>query len=272
MQMLRFTRKQGFSLVELLTVIGIIAVLAAIIFPMANGARRQVAQTNCAQNMHTIIQGLKMYKLDERRYPVALFPWDPEADPAVTGKDYLRGMKDAHGPLFPEYVRTIGAFHCPSDAQRKDDTVSWFEMTDPGDKDRTLRFYYYDSYDGQFSKVENEQDAHAPLGPIINREQFELHYIRDWEAVIGRLSDDDPNRRRQLKWRNPPEDTVVTWCTYHASPRNPVAGENLQPGQRKLHLGSIYLVAYLDGSVRKIPCSEVINSPNGSGFVEPGGG
>jgi prepilin-type N-terminal cleavage/methylation domain-containing protein len=270
MRILTFGRAEGFSLIELLTVIGIIAILAAIIFPMANGARRQVAQSNCAQNMHTLVQGLKMYKLDERRYPVALFPWDPKADPVFTGTADLRGMKDAHGSLFPEYVRSITAFHCPTDVERKDDTVAYFKVKNPADPDNAdsdLYFYYYDSYDGQFSLPTKPTAAN---GPVIDRGAYELHYIRDWQAAGVTIPAGGPNLRRQLKWRNPPEDTVVTWCSYHASPRNPGSGENLTATERKLQPGSMYLVAYLDGSVRKVPCSEVINSLGNGAFTEPG--
>ena len=105
-------RPRGFTLVELLVVIGIIAVLAGLLMPVFSRARDQARKTKCLANLRSIGQELFNYANANRDRL-------PNGNPPGVWGD--AGMADPVMVRFSEDLRAAGVFHCPND--RNDEPV-----------------------------------------------------------------------------------------------------------------------------------------------------
>lgn len=118
--MLRTRDRCGFTLVELLTVIAIIAVLAGVVFPVFATVRGKAREISCLSNLRQIGLALRMYTQDsDELYPWALDPTD-RYTPQIWAEfpefqAQIPYMPMIHEVLQP-YIRSTEIFRCPSDS------------------------------------------------------------------------------------------------------------------------------------------------------------
>lgn len=114
------SRRRGFTLMELLVVSGIVAVLAAILFPVLSRSKEKARQTSCTSNLRQLVIASKLYEHDHAGFWVPYVghqkPWNGECGPGqywhgIVNDDCV--LEETGSPLFP-YSRAKAMNRCPS--------------------------------------------------------------------------------------------------------------------------------------------------------------
>ena len=99
--------RPGFSLVEILVVIGIITILLAIIIPVVSKARESSKRTACSSNLRQLGQAMYMYAEANRGFL-------PNGNPPLDWFNY-DGANAIMVIFNRDYVKAPGVFRCPGD-------------------------------------------------------------------------------------------------------------------------------------------------------------
>ncbi|HVP11415.1 MAG TPA: type II secretion system protein [Phycisphaerae bacterium] len=113
-------RRQGFTLVELLIVISIMALLASILLPSLSKAREMAKSSSCLSNLRNVGMSIAMYASEQKYYPTSYSYVD--GDSSAGGYLHWTGVitpGDYEGPMIPvagvsKYPKTANQYICPS--------------------------------------------------------------------------------------------------------------------------------------------------------------
>lgn len=149
MQTERPACRQAFTLIELLIVIAIIAILAALLLPVLATANERGKRVQCINNMRQLAITWVLYASDYNDFIVANGPTIQGG--SLTQKLWIQGefyypqdsintnlLIDPRYALFAPYLKTVSVYHCPTDRP----------VTISGVKYSELRSYSLNAYAG----------------------------------------------------------------------------------------------------------------------------
>ncbi len=226
--------RRGFSLTELLVVIGIAVLLMAITVPIGKNLRESNHAMGCSAQLQSIGTALRAYFMDEGGFPPIGVRVDGSGEPETDAEvDFSRwsSLLTLHEQ---GYLGSLETFHCPRDTYNV-----------PGSED------YYRSYIG---KDEAAKVDYGGTDISVNKYKYMPHRWAADDSVVGndfyRQLDTAPSDVFELGGHDvrvagacggamPPDSALVTWCDAHfdSYTRN-------EHGQ--------YMVLFWDGSVKSM--------------------
>ncbi|MEA2735700.1 MAG: hypothetical protein QOE14_2151 [Humisphaera sp.] len=200
-----YRRAKAFSLIELLVVIGVIAILIGLLLPALVSARRQAATVSCSANLRELANAFALYAHDNKGfYPVARWQMPPGAsfEPGISNlywSDFIAPYVTKHARFNKWLTLNPDGFA----AARR--TVvwgcrSWDGIYSPTPSFNVDGISVYDS--GYSMNIYPTYDIDRPSNPV------QSVPISEW-AILAPSSGHDGQFLRQTRWTRPSERALI---------------------------------------------------------------
>ncbi len=242
---------RGFTLVELLVVIGIITILASMLLPVLQRAKEASRRTVCASNLKQLALAFSLYAEENQG-------WYPPKDEIVENL-MVKGES-----IFPEYIGDLNLFGCPSSVYfQKDITFTRDGKPDPACL--TSISYIYTGY-----LITNDSEADAAVQAAQNGfgQQFGAYPTETVDddidlSKIGLAGRGNIGSNIIYRMRTQVEIRVTNEIWYVPARGIPLIGDQVGPSlmffsHRPFGSNS----AYMDGHVEFIPYTNPLRSEN----------
>jgi len=217
--------KRAFTLVELLVVIGVIALLISILLPALSGARKQANTVKCASNLRQIGQAAQQYITDNRGY----IPKNYEYDVQHTQGHIL------WAEVFAKYLWTGFDLPTNDDASRDDALRPQFAK---------IEVYQCPEFPNQDQALDYAINAFNTQGTGASQPAFKVNLVRRASEIVYLV---DGNVKLELTRYNHHDIFTVDQLPAGNSPR----ALNDERHRKQINM------LYLDGHATAKPWKEV---------------
>jgi|YNPNPStandDraft_1061719.scaffolds.fasta_scaffold66948_2 prepilin-type N-terminal cleavage/methylation domain-containing protein len=213
----RHTEGKGFTLVELLVVIGIIVVLLAILLPVISAAREKARQTNCISNLHSIAMAAKIFYQDNRSYP---------NEPILDAQGVWQG---GVSELYPDYLDSVKSLACPRDRaltskfkpEQRYSSYNWFDANGDEQIDSSTDAMTFNRW-GFFEAPDPGDTGMGTPGVVDDPNGLPYGCIGGWNQNLVQVWNNNPAIKTAAKYpalANPsaPGNTIICVCRHHES-------------------------------------------------------
>ncbi|NNE91925.1 MAG: type II secretion system protein [Verrucomicrobiales bacterium] len=170
--------RSGFTLLEILTVVAILAVISALLIPMAKRIKNQARATVCGQQLRQLGVAVNAYMGDHgMKFP----DWQP-------GRESKEDDVPVMETMLTDYVRDEFVFQCPADHEghfeRTGSSYFWNSLVN-GQRIGKMNLLGLSNNEAGIPLISDKENFHKHVGHEVNILYADGHVYKELQFIVN---------------------------------------------------------------------------------------